>query len=44
MVNLKHVSEVKKNTTIVAGNELEVSRRNRSAFLKALTDYVGGAP
>ena len=42
IVNLKHVSEVKKNTAIVAGSELEVSRRNRTAFLKALTDYVGG--
>lgn len=44
IVNLKHVSEVKKSTAVVAGNELEVSRRNRTAFLKALTDYVGGAP
>ena len=44
IVNLKHVSEVKKNTAVVAGNELEVSRRNRTAFLKALTDYMGGAP
>lgn len=43
IVNLKHVSEVRKNTAIVAGNELEVSRRNRTAFLKALTEYVGGA-
>lgn len=44
IVNLKHVSEVRKTTAIVAGHELEVSRRNRSAFLKALTEYVGGAP
>ena len=44
IVNLKHVSEVKKNTAVIAGSELEVSRRNRTAFLKALTDYVGGAP
>lgn len=44
IVNLKHVSEVKKSTAVVAGNELEVSRRNRTAFLKALTNYVGGAP
>lgn len=43
IVNLKHVSEVKKNTAVVAGHELEVSRRNRTAFLKALTDYLGGA-
>lgn len=44
IVNLKHVSEVKKTTVVVAGHELEVSRRNRTAFLKALTEYVGGAP
>lgn len=44
MVNLKHVSEVRKTTAVVAGHELEVSRRNRAGFLKALTDYVGGAP
>ncbi|MBR5127590.1 MAG: response regulator transcription factor [Roseburia sp.] len=43
IVNLKHVSEVRKNNAIVAGHELEVSRRNRTAFLKALTDYLGGA-
>ena len=44
IVNLKHVSEVRKNTAIVAGHELEVSRRNRTVFLQALTEYVGGAP
>ena len=43
MVNLKHVSEVRKNTVMVAGNELEISRRNKAAFLRALTEYVGGA-
>lgn len=44
IVNLMHVSEVRKNTAVVGGQELEVSRRNRTAFLKALTEYVGGAP
>lgn len=44
IVNLKYVSEVRKNTAIVAGHELEVSRRNRTAFLRALTEYVGGTP
>ena len=43
IVNLKHVSEVRKTTVVVAGHELEVSRRNRTAFLKALTEYVGGS-
>lgn len=43
IVNLKHVSEVRKNTAIVGGHELEVSRRNRTAFLKALTEYMGAS-
>lgn len=42
LVNLKHVSEIKKNIAIVAGNELEISRRNKSIFLEALADYIGG--
>lgn len=42
MVNLMHVSEVRKNMATVGGDELEISRRNRSAFLKALTEYMGG--
>ncbi len=44
IVNLKYVSEVRKNTVIVAGDELEISRRNKTAFLKALTEFVGGMP
>lgn len=44
MVNLMHVSQVRKNMVTVGGTELEISRRNRSAFLKALTEYVGGTP
>ena len=43
IVNLMHVSEVRKNTAVVGGYELEISRRNRTAFLKALTEYGGGA-
>ena len=43
IVNLMHVTEVRKNTAIVGGYELEISRRCRSAFLKALTEYVGGS-
>ena len=42
MVNLRHVTEVKKNTVVVGTYELEISRRNRTPFLKALTEYVGG--
>lgn len=42
IVNLMHVSEVRKDTVIVAGDELVVSRRNKTAFLTALTEYMGG--
>lgn len=43
IVNLRHVTEVRKNIVVVAGHELEISRRNRTPFLKVLTEYVGGA-
>lgn len=43
MVNLRHVTEVRKNIAVVAGHELEISRRNRTPFMKALAEYVGGA-
>ena len=42
LVNLRHVTEVRKDTVVVASTELEISRRSRAAFLAALTDYVGG--
>lgn len=42
LVNLHHVTEVKKDVAVVAGHELEISRRSRAAFLAALTGYVGG--
>ena len=42
IVNLRHVTEVKKNMVVVGNYELEISRRNRTPFLKALTEYVGG--
>ncbi len=42
LVNLAHVSEVRKNTAVVGPYELEISRRNKTSFLKALTDYMGG--
>lgn len=41
LVNLKYVSEIRKNFVVVAGTELEISRRNRNAFLEAVTDYLG---
>ena len=42
LVNLRHVTEIRKDVVVVAGNELEISRRNRTAFLTALTNYIGG--
>lgn len=41
LVNLQYVSEIKKNIVVVAGSELEISRRMRTAFLAAITDYMG---
>ncbi|WP_270813378.1 LytR/AlgR family response regulator transcription factor [Hungatella effluvii] len=41
LVNLQYVSEIRKNIVIVAGDELEISRRNKTAFLSELTDYMG---
>ena len=42
LVNLMHVTEVRKNNAVVGPFELEISRRNRSGFLEALTKYIGG--
>ncbi len=42
LVNLRHVTEIRRDVVVVAGRELEISRRNRTAFLTALTNYVGG--
>ncbi len=42
LVNLMHVKEVRKNIVVVGPYELEISRRNKTSFLKALTDYMGG--
>lgn len=42
LVNLMHVTEVRKNTAVTGPYELEISRRNRAGFLKALTEFMGG--
>lgn len=41
LVNLKYVSEINDNTVIVEDSELEISRRNKTNFVKAVTDYIG---
>lgn len=42
LVNLKYVSEIKGSVVVVGGDVLEISRRSKSLFAKALTDYIGG--
>lgn len=42
IVNLMHVKEVNKNIVTVGPYQIEISRRNKAAFLKALTEYMGG--
>jgi DNA-binding LytR/AlgR family response regulator len=42
LVNLRYVSEIRKDVAVVAGNELEISRRNKKSFMEAVTSYVGG--
>ena len=43
LVNLMHVTEVRKTMVVVGPFELEISRRNKTAFLKALTEHMGGS-
>lgn len=42
LVNLRHVEQIRRERVVVAGRELEISRRNKTAFLTALTNYAGG--
>jgi DNA-binding LytR/AlgR family response regulator len=42
LVNLMQVKEVRNNIVTVGTFELEISRRNKTSFLKALTEYMGG--
>ena len=42
LVNLMHVKETKGGMVTVGPFELEISRRNKTSFLKALTEYMGG--
>lgn len=45
IVNLRHVTRVEQHTCLMTGgDELQVSRPRRRAFLEALTDFVGGKP
>lgn len=43
IVNLRHVTRVEQHTCVMTGgDELQVSRPRRRAFLEALADFVGG--
>lgn len=42
LVNLQHVTDVRGDCVVVAGMPLEISRRNRKAFLEAAVAYIGG--
>lgn len=42
LVNLQHVTDVRDEYVTVAGTNLEISRRNRKAFLDAVVAYIGG--
>lgn len=43
LVNLRHVKGVQDDLVLVGEQRLEISRRQRTAFLGALAAYVGGA-
>lgn len=42
LVNLRHVTEIRKNIVVVHEDELEISRRNKNAFITAVMSYMGG--
>lgn len=42
LVNLYHVTQVKKDMVVVGGRELAISRRNKTAFMSALAACIGG--
>ena len=43
LVNLRYVKGVQDDLVLVGEQRLEISRRQRTAFLGALAAYVGGA-
>lgn len=42
LVNMRHITSVKKETVMVGGDELSISRPQRKAFLTALSDFMRG--
>ena len=41
LVNLRYVSEIRTNSIVVHGEELQTSRRRHKDFINDLTDYLG---
>ncbi len=42
LINLKYLTAVSRETAMVDGKEIPVSRKMRPAFLNAVTDFLGG--
>lgn len=42
LVNLAYVEKVDKYSAFVGGDEIQISRPKKKAFMEALTDYLGG--
>ncbi|HWT73424.1 MAG TPA: LytTR family DNA-binding domain-containing protein [Mobilitalea sp.] len=42
LVNLRYVERVQQNIVTVAGEELQISRPRKKAFMDDITDFVGG--
>lgn len=42
LVNLRHIDAIDKDTAIVGGNELVISRSKKKSFMNAFVTYIGG--
>ena len=42
LVNMAYVEKIDKYTALVNGEEIQISRPKKKAFMEALTDYLGG--
>ena len=43
LVNLRYVSEIRKDVCVVDGEELVIARTQRAQFVRAYAEYLGGA-
>ena len=41
LVNLRHVTTIQKDSVVVGGDALKISRPRKKAFLKELTEFIG---